>query len=156
MDTFALLFCIIIILLASLSFFLVARKNYRSYKFSDDYIHMGYFPYSNNKPKLHLILISIFSMILSIVYLLALPFYVYYIAVPVIKDIPNLVNNNYSYTVGTINRIQYEKDSNIIFINDLKLYEIKIFLNGKLQQEKIYKIAYLSNTHNCVGFEELK
>lgn len=117
---------------------------------------MGYFPYSNNKPKLHLILISIFSMILSIVYLLALPFYVYYIAVPVIKDIPNLVNNNYSYTVGTINRIQYEKDSNIIFINDLKLYEIKIFLNGKLQQEKIYKIAYLSNTHNCVGFEELK
>lgn len=76
--------------------------------------------------------------------------------VPAVKDIPSLMRNNYEYTVGTIYNVQEAKSSNIIFIYDLKLYEPKLFIKGKLKSGKKYRIAYLNNTKQCVGFEEVQ
>jgi len=78
------------------------------------------------------------------------------IYVPSVKEIPYLINDEYSYTVGTVTRVNKDKLSNTVFINGLRLDETKHIFGKELEPGKKYKIAYLKNTHVCVGTEEIK
>lgn len=156
-NTIVLLSCIALIAGASIIYYYFGRKNLRLYKISK-YGNgcIGYFVYTKVQSKFTLLFKCSFSFILSMVYFIIIPFYIYYMVVPAVKDIPSLMKNNYQYTVGTIYNVQEAKSSNIIFIYDLKLYEPKLFIKGKLKSGKKYRIAYLNNTKQCVGFEEVQ
>lgn len=75
--------------------------------------------------------------------------------IPAIKDAPKLITNDYEYTTGIVYEVRNGRSSNIIFVNGLKIYETKVFIKGKIKRGHEYKIAYLRNTKECVGFEEL-
>ncbi len=132
----------------------LAKKNFRDFRNNDSSI--GYlYTYSPSKSKLRLISTSIFCSILFIFYFSVLIFCIKVIIIPAVKDVPKLITNDYEYATGIVNKVQSEKTSNIIYINEVEIYETKIFINGKIKQGHEYKIAYLKNTKECVGFEEL-
>ncbi|SHH50629.1 hypothetical protein [Clostridium intestinale] len=72
-----------------------------------------------------------------------------------VKDVPKLITNDYEYTTGIVYEVSNERGSNIIYVNGLKIYETKVFINGKIKQGHEYKSAYLKNKKECVGFKEL-
>jgi len=72
-----------------------------------------------------------------------------------VKDVPKLITNDYEYTTGIVYEVRNGRGSNIIYVNGPKVYETKVFIKGKIKQGYEYKIAYLKNTKECVGFEEL-
>ncbi|EQB85877.1 hypothetical protein J2Z44_002742 [Clostridium punense] len=156
-NTIILLSCIALIAGASRISYYFGRKNLRLYKISKNANGcIGYFVNAKVQSKVTLLFKCSFSFLASMFYFIAIPFYIYYMVVPAVKDIPSLMKNNYEYTVGTIYNIQEAKSSNIIFIYDLKLYEAKLFIKGKLKSGKKYRIDYLNNTKQCVGFEEVQ
>lgn len=132
----------------------LAKKNFRDFRNNDSSI--GYlYTYSPSKSKLRLISTSIFCSILFIFYFSVLIFCIKVIIIPAVKDVPKLITNDYEYTTGIVYEVRNGRGSNIIYVNGLKIYETKIFINGKIKQGHKYKIAYLKNTKECVGFEEL-
>lgn len=78
-----------------------------------------------------------------------------YLAIPYVRDIPQLVTGNLEYINGRIHSIENrEKDSyDRITVGGEK---IKFFLKGNVQIGKNYKIGYLSNTKRGISLEELE
>lgn len=154
MHTFMLIVALIPMMVVLLFMLNLAKKNFKDFRNNDSSI--GYlYTYSPSKSKLHLISKSIFCSIMFVLYFSILIFYIKDVMIPAIKDAPKLITNDYEYTTGIVYEVRNGRSSNIIFVNGLKIYETKVFIKGKIKQGHEYKIAYLRNTKECVGFEEL-
>lgn len=154
MNVFMALGAVMLMILILIFMLYLAKKNFRDFRNNDATVSYLY-TYSPSKSKFRLISTAMFCIIMFIFYFGAFIFVGKYVVLPIAKDVPKLIVNDYEYTTGIVDRVQSEKTSNIIYINDVKIYETKIFINGKIKQGHKYKIAYLKNTKRCVGFEEL-
>jgi hypothetical protein len=146
------LLLVIVIFLVFSGTVLITIRNIKKYRVNDE--QNTYLYSSNSKTKTQIIIVIIISEILSVCFAVILFLYIKYFAILVVKDLPAYITSKFQYTTGTIEHIQVEKQSNIVFINGLKLYESKVFLRGKLIKGKRYKIAYLKNTNYCVEYDE--
>ncbi|WP_242655160.1 hypothetical protein [Clostridium cellulovorans] len=133
----------------------IARNNLRLYRAHNDST-ISYFSQSSNIRKSQFLKRSIGSMMVSILCTLAICFVFVDIYVPSVKEIPYLISDEYSYTVGTVVRVDKNKQRNTILISGFKVYETKHIFGERIKPGKKYKIAYLKNTHICVGVEEVK
>jgi hypothetical protein len=78
----------------------------------------------------------------------------FFIQIPIIRDIPALIKGDFLSTEGIVTDIEHNKTYNTIHINNIEIKEDTWFTTT-IKQYNSYKILYLKHSKSIIKAEKL-
>ncbi|MBL4935553.1 hypothetical protein JK636_07245 [Clostridium sp. YIM B02515] len=80
--------------------------------------------------------------------------YLFFIQIPIIRDVPALITGNFLLAEGTVTNIEHNRAYNTIYINNTKIQEDTWF-TPTIKQYNKYKISYLKHSKSIIKIQKL-